>query len=52
MSNRERAYALMDAADRVDDDADGPSHFEGAVSKGELLRQANFWDGLAGDENE
>jgi predicted Fe-S protein YdhL (DUF1289 family) len=52
MSNTERSYALMDAADRVDDADDSPSLFEGAVSKEELLRQAEFWDSLAGDEKE
>lgn len=53
MTNTERSYALMDAADRVDDVDNGPSLlFEGAVSKEELLRQAKFWDGLTGDEKE
>jgi hypothetical protein len=45
----------MDAADRVDDNADDTSPaslFEGAVSKEELLRQAKFWDSLAGGEKE
>jgi predicted Fe-S protein YdhL (DUF1289 family) len=46
MSNGERSYALLDAADRIDTD-DG---LEGAVSKKELLRQAKFWGDLEGEE--
>lgn len=40
MTNIERSYALMDAADRVDS---GGIEFEGAVSQDELLRQAKIW---------
>lgn len=37
MSNMERSYVLLDAADRVD------SAFEGSISKEELMRQASAW---------
>mmetsp|Transcript_3988 Transcript_3988/g.6678 ORF Transcript_3988/g.6678 Transcript_3988/m.6678 type:complete len:114 (+) Transcript_3988:57-398(+) len=42
MSNVERSYALLDAADRIGDDG-SLSSYEGAVSKEELLKQAKCW---------
>ena len=40
VTNEERSFALLDAADRAD------SRFEGSISEEELLRQALVWQGL------
>mmetsp|Transcript_24860 Transcript_24860/g.31667 ORF Transcript_24860/g.31667 Transcript_24860/m.31667 type:complete len:236 (-) Transcript_24860:48-755(-) len=49
MSNTEKSFALLDAADRIPDNNEG---FSASVKKEELLRQSRMWVELSSKEKE
>jgi predicted Fe-S protein YdhL (DUF1289 family) len=47
MSSNEKCFALMDAMDRLEQVNDAGAAVDGAVSKEELQRQADYWNDQA-----